>query len=776
MSLSRLLDRVMARDGAATGASTEAAPANSPPIAGAVAAGLAPDLDVASLELSATTVTVSLSGGGGAVRVATSITFAPASSFTPTAGGSPFPVIATVLDQFGVAMLAPLAPGVWASQNTQRATLTQNGRSATVTPLAAGPAVLTYTVQRAGLADLVGSVQVGVGAIGAVTDGVVTLPGARLDAMVAAVEPVPDWASVPSNRRFVVAGNTEQALLDAVYAACAYTAQPGIRLVVLPDGYRPAGGVYCVVPANAQPGQPVIVVPASVANGTVALRRWKRVPEAGFAWMPVLENKDKGFTAGYPVFEFPRRAGLLSRDFFVYGCQIRFREDAADSRDCGWLVDAGLGEDQPPMTDATQAPRRIVFSHCVVGGRKFTTAGRWRQNNARRVFYDYSAGLAVLDSWCVELGGPGGGYSDAGFLNATWGQGPIWVENCATDYGGGIPFFTGGTDVPDSWPNVADVRFRRNYWTRRASVYHPTEGQQDSAGNRCNWTHKPQLEIKDGERVEVTQNIFDGQWESAQAAAVGFKANNQDGGGRLNATFDLAFTENLVRSRCGGAYAVLGEAINGGQVNAMERLLIRDNVIQFGTDGVNHYSRCGFYLTPHNPGGQNGVRVGNPRDILVVNNLFDNPTGTDGTNGSDTFIMASTSRPMGADVQYARNIIVVRPLQPQKTTQNDADTLAEGLAAQFRAEVYPDGLPTVQDNAYLVPGGALSNAGSYGALQKLYASHAAMGLDVSQRAQGRYALTIGSPLVTGAAGGARIGPNFVINTLLDRIVSGDWTA
>lgn len=98
-----------------------------------------------------------------AVRTPTTIAFSPASSFTPTAGGAAFPVTATIKDQFGAAIAS--ASGTWASQNAAVASLTQNGKTATVTPVSAGQAVLTFTVYRGvGLPALVASVQVGVAA------------------------------------------------------------------------------------------------------------------------------------------------------------------------------------------------------------------------------------------------------------------------------------------------------------------------------------------------------------------------------------------------------------------------------------------------------------------------------------------------------------------------------------------------------------------------------------------------------------------------------------
>lgn len=100
-------------------------------------------------------------------RVPTSVTFTPATSFAPTVGDPAFAVTATILDQFGAAIGG--ATGTWASQSTAVATLTQAGLTATVTPVAEGQAVLSFTVVRSGQADLVATVQVGVAAAGSTT-------------------------------------------------------------------------------------------------------------------------------------------------------------------------------------------------------------------------------------------------------------------------------------------------------------------------------------------------------------------------------------------------------------------------------------------------------------------------------------------------------------------------------------------------------------------------------------------------------------------------------
>lgn len=609
---------------------------------------------------------------------------------------------------------------------------------------------------------------------------------------------IPDFAAIPGGRRVTVSGSAFSDLVTAVETAAALTGGP--RLVIVPDNFRATGRM--MPPNNADLAHPIHIAWSRVVDGTYAIARGVRVPETPHPNAPLLETRQEGVSRLGPVISWATTLsdgfadGGAQSQYRFWGMHIRVAETCPVGFTCNVLIYHGWGLDSPtPQGTPEQQPFGNAFSHCWIGGRAFRPDGTWYQSNLMRCFYDGGRSFAFVDSANIEHGSNGG--SDQGLYSSTVGMGPVLIRNISTDFGGGICFLNGGSDaayLPGGalWPNNDDHEISHSL-IRRDEKYHPTAGQVDSAGNRCQWIQKNQYETKIGGYWRCHRNVFLNHWTQGQESAVILKAVNQGGNGRFDCTYDTAFTENTIICRpqpeVGVAFAVnglefYGGTTSGGTINllrGMRRLQVRGNVFvgaRAGAPGL---------------GDSNGscMRIGMGAPLLgqeaggdwsLVENLLDTHPATVIPANPLLKTAFPTNSILGSFV-YSRNIhqgFDDDSWGSGAVGTDDTGGMTFGLNGAFDNRMMIDGSGslTVVDNAFRRTTGVQPPLwwNARGAAQRYYASSAAMGLSRTgvNTLDVAYTYEVGAPLLTAAAGGNRIGPDLaLLNSIRAAVVSRD---
>ena len=341
-------------------------------------------------------------------------------------------------------------------------------------------------------------------------DGPANLPGPRWEALKAWANPIPDFAAIPSGRRVTVSGTNIQAALNA---AAALTG--GDRLVIVPDDVRVSPNLYH--PENADKDHDVIIAWARVVNGTYAVVRGVRPTGVAPDHMPLLETATEGVDNVQGKVMTLHQNRNITR-FKWYGFHIRVNENAPGNSSCVSLINFGDTQSGLP-TDPTQIPSLFQLSHCIIGGRAFDSTGAWRSQNLGRGITCGASGFAMTDCFDIEHGDASG--SDQGIYQGLWSQGPTWLYNVGTDFGGGIIFFgQGGIDIPDAFPGQADVMIEKCWFERKQKYNRWNTAQRvlDVNGVACPWPTKNMSETKGTHRICWRDCVF--HWSLQRRASV----------------------------------------------------------------------------------------------------------------------------------------------------------------------------------------------------------------------------------------------------------------
>lgn len=467
----------------------------------------------------------------------------------------------------------------------------------------------------------------------------------------------------------------------------------------------------------------------------------------------------------------------LCTQYKFYGLEIRMNTglSATNALDYAYaLIDYGDSTTSGAYNVATM-PGYMLFSHCVMGGRALTDDNKWRPYNLGRMIYDNGKGCGILDSYNVEHGAQGGYGSDRGIWNGVAAQGPVWIKNNATDFGGGISLMYGGADPPVGTPNCEDIEISHN-WMVRDQVYNPsnmTKRYVDALGGTCTWTSKNQFETKGGKRTYVHHNVFEGFWMDGQLAQIMLKAANQETGNNdPDNTVDLAFVDNLCVGGGIGINISTRESNIAYTINGIRHLQVGRNVVLCGltttypsTYGALscHAMQIGF--------GSSAQPAGclDTEDISFLNNATE-VSGEAGGLGATLFVTSVVFGPVGKSVSYNRNVSM--QVYPQLYTEIRADSGSFGTNYVFDAARYRAGtVVTVADN--VSARAAESNGSAFNSAQYFVADLAAMGL-TKTALLGEYVQSPTSFLRTGGVGGVRIGPDYdMLNALRPFIISGN---
>lgn len=600
-------------------------------------------------------------------------------------------------------------------------------------------------------------------------DGPAQLPGPRFDALKAWADTIPNWSSITSGRRVTVAGSTHADLQNAINTAAAMTG--GDRLVIVPDGF--VSTVQITMPDNADSNYDIIIAWSKMVDGTFTTVRGRRigittaangVSSVGPSGMPKLFTAVIGVGQHASPFTFPRSAACTR--YKLYGLEIRVDINAVYNNVyalCYALIDFGprVGT---TYGDGSDAPSNMLVSHCVLGGRALSPDNRWRQNNLGRTIFDNGIGVALLDSWDVEHGDQYGG-SDRGIWNGVASQGPVYIDNIQTDHGGGIMFMNGGEDMPDTHPPCADVSIT-HCWLERTQVYNRwnTAAQyKDVDNNVCLWVTKNMFETKTQRRTRFHRNVLTGFWADSQNAIIVIKSNNQEGGGRRDATMDIVFSENILLSGGDGIAvssrtAVYPGSPYAGLVDGLKRLTVRDNIVTYGlktTFPGNNGRTSALMLSPNASG---TAPFGDPaRDHVYDNNLFD--YSNEAQFGYPVLFNGLDRSGITALYAVRRNLFLTGT-SPTEYYAPSVDSIGAypGWNNVFDVSTYTPVLDLrFVENAFL-KATPWANGSSYDAQQFYRSSKSAIG--ITDGAQlGDYTVTPGSLAAIGGTGGVRLGPD-----------------
>src|SRR5205814_2410011 len=259
------------------------------------------------------------------------------------------------------------------------------------------------------------------------------------------------------------------------------------------------------------------------------------------------------------------------------------------------LVQLGSGDEQTKHT----VPHDIIIDRCYIHGLPGQAAIRGVVLNGNR--------LAVIDSYLAEFKDQ---VVDTQAIMGWNGPGPFKIVNNYLEAAGENVMF-GGADpaIPNLVPS--DIEVRRNYFFKPL-----TWKIDDPSYEGIHWSVKNLFELKNAQRVLVDGNLFEQNWDDAQAGfAVQFTVRNQDGTAPWSTVEDVTFRNNIVR-HSGSGINILG-LDNNFTSQQTKRIAIRNNLFadiggtQWGGGGRLFQLLAGtaHVVIEHNTAFQTGVII-----------------------------------------------------------------------------------------------------------------------------------------------------------------------
>lgn len=221
----------------------------------------------------------------------------------------------------------------------------------------------------------------------------------------------------------------------------------------------------------------------------------------------------------------------------------------------------------PRQHTLTDVPHDLEIDRCYIHGDPFVGQKRGIALN--------SASTRILNSYFADFKLEG---QDTQAIAGWNGPGPYLIENNYLE-GAGENVLFGGADpaIPGLVP--ADITFRDNHVSKPLAW----------RGER--WQVKNLFELKNATRVLVEHNLFEHNWQAAQAGpAILFTTRNQDGQSPWSAVSQVMFRANVVRHVAAG-FNILGHDYNypSGQtshISIHHNLFMEVDAQKWGGNGV----------------------------------------------------------------------------------------------------------------------------------------------------------------------------------------------
>lgn len=187
-----------------------------------------------------------------------------------------------------------------------------------------------------------------------------------------------------------------------------------------------------------------------------------------------------------------------------------------------------IGTDGTAQDTLEEVPSGVTFENVWIHGLPGV--------NARRGIAANGANISVLNSRIDEIHDIN---SDSQAICGWNGPGPFRIIGNYLEAAAENVMF-GGSDAMIEALTPADVELRRNYLFKPLSW-------------KGVWWIKNLFETKNVRRLVVDGNVFENNWESAQAGfGILIKSNNQDGTNNWASTLDLTFTNNTIKNSTHG--------------------------------------------------------------------------------------------------------------------------------------------------------------------------------------------------------------------------------
>lgn len=265
-------------------------------------------------------------------------------------------------------------------------------------------------------------------------------------------------------------------------------------------------------------------------------------------------------SAAMPKIISPNSDAAIKTDLGAYGYRLVGLEVTTTATLNYGLVKLGDGGSLQNAQDKVATD--LVVDRCYIHGNPTGDVSRGIGLNSGRT--------AVIDSFISEIHAVG---SDAQAICGWNGSGPFKIVNNYLE-ASGENFMLGGADPYISSLVPSDIEFRANY------VYKPLSwkvGNPAYAGKH--WLVKNSFELKNAQRLLVSDNIFENNWADGQSGfMVVMKSVNQENTAPWSVVQDVAFVNNTIRNS-GSGFNLLGT--DSGQPGIkMSRVLIKNNQLE----------------------------------------------------------------------------------------------------------------------------------------------------------------------------------------------------
>jgi hypothetical protein len=305
-------------------------------------------------------------------------------------------------------------------------------------------------------------------------------------------------------------------------------------LAAADDIFVPAGGDLQAALNAAKPGDTVslqagatfagnFVLPVKPDADVITVRS-----SAGDAQLPGDGVRiDPAHASLLPKLHSPNTAPALRTAKGAHHWRLLFLEFGANKDGVGTII--ALGDGSSAQSSLAAVASDIVVDRCYVHGDRAVGQKRGIGLNSARTH--------ILNSYIADIKAVG---QDSQAIAGWNGPGPFDITNNFIEAAGENVLF-GGADpyIPGLVP--ADITIERNHMSKPV------------AWRGSPWQVKNLFELKNAERVVIRDNVFERNWQAAQAGyAIVFSTRNQDGRAPWSRVQQVRFEQNIVRDVAAG--------------------------------------------------------------------------------------------------------------------------------------------------------------------------------------------------------------------------------
>jgi hypothetical protein len=331
-----------------------------------------------------------------------------------------------------------------------------------------------------------------------------------------------------------------------------------------------AGGDLQAAIDRASPGDEILLEPGAtyVGNFTLPARAGSRYitirSAAAPSRFPPRGRVRPEHAAWMPTLRSPNGAPALATMPGAHGWRLQWLVFEANAGGVGDILTLGDGSDA--QRDLRDVPHSLVLDGLIIRGDEV-----WGQKRGIAL----NSGSTIIRN--SDIRGIKAVGQDSQAICGWNGPGPYLIENNYLEGAGENVMFGGAVPwIPDLVPS--DITIRGNYVTKPL----------DWRGSR--WTVKNLFELKNAQRVLIESNLFEHNWEAAQAGyAILLTPVSEEGQAPWTVVSDVTFRFNVVR-HVAAAVNILGYDYQGPSrqtrgIQFQHNLFYDVNASRWGGDG-----------------------------------------------------------------------------------------------------------------------------------------------------------------------------------------------